>query len=279
MRFGMSGGPGSQDPGRINFENQTLRALLLRAFGVKSYQLLGPAWLDSERYDVKAKLPEGTTTAQFAVMLQNLLAERFQITLHKEQRDLPAYTITQGKYAAGKKGLTLKPSAPDDPNAPPPPVFKPGDRPPAMGPMKTGADGFLEMPLRRGSFNTVTGPGRAKAQAEAVAFSRLRDFLEQQFDRAVVDETGLEGKFDFTLIFEPNPNRPSPFPSSAPIRPMNAPPMGAPSADAATGQSTAEVLPTLANAVQEQLGLKLETKKVATEVIVIDKAEKTPIEN
>src|SRR5271169_6722433 len=68
MIIGRRGGPGTPDPGQINWTNATLKSLLTTAYDVRSYQVTGPAWLDSERYDIAAKVPEGSTQEQVNVM-------------------------------------------------------------------------------------------------------------------------------------------------------------------------------------------------------------------
>jgi len=72
----MRGGPDSSDPGQITYTNVTLANVLLRAYNIKAYQLSAADWLSTRRYDITARLPPGATPDQFAVMLQNLLAER-----------------------------------------------------------------------------------------------------------------------------------------------------------------------------------------------------------
>ena len=89
-----------------------MKNVLTNAYGVKGFQISGPGWLDSERYDIVAKLPRGATKAEFMVMLQNLLAERFKLTLHREKKDLPMYALV-----VGKNGPKLKESV-EDPAAP-----------------------------------------------------------------------------------------------------------------------------------------------------------------
>src|SRR3954451_10262547 len=93
FRIGMSGGPGTPDPGRINFENVSLKNVIMRAYNVKGYQISGPSWLDSERFDITAKVPAGATKEQFQLMLQNLLAERFKLQLHRESKQMPVYAL------------------------------------------------------------------------------------------------------------------------------------------------------------------------------------------
>src|SRR5450432_1081407 len=84
MMMGPSGGPGTKDPGRIRYPFMSLKNLLMNAYDVKSFQIVGPAWLDTERFDITAVMPPETTKEQFRVMLQNLLSERFKLTVHRE---------------------------------------------------------------------------------------------------------------------------------------------------------------------------------------------------
>src|ERR1039458_2467095 len=81
MFSGCSGGllPRSTDPGTLTCNNMPLRQLLVTAYGLKNYQVEGPAWLDTDGYDIVAKVPAGTTKEQFSLMLQSLLAERFKV--------------------------------------------------------------------------------------------------------------------------------------------------------------------------------------------------------
>src|SRR5262249_4874450 len=83
MRVGGTGGPGSKDPTRIQYENMSVTNLIVLAYDLKRYQYSGPSWLESERFDVTAKIPEGATREQFRVMMQNLLAERFKMVVHR----------------------------------------------------------------------------------------------------------------------------------------------------------------------------------------------------
>ena len=93
----MRGGPGSPDPGQITYSNVSLKQVLTNAYGIKSYQISGPKWLDSERFDIVAKIAMGSTKEQFQMMLQNLLAERFKLAVHHETKELPIYALVVGK--------------------------------------------------------------------------------------------------------------------------------------------------------------------------------------
>jgi len=81
----------------IRYGSFTLRLLLMRAYEVASYQIVGPSWLDAEYYDVEAIAPKGSTRSQMLTMFQNLLVERFQMKLHRETKDFHGYLLTIGK--------------------------------------------------------------------------------------------------------------------------------------------------------------------------------------
>src|ERR1017187_710288 len=99
MFRGCSGGllPRSTDSGTLTCNNMPLRQLLVTAYGLKNYQVEGPAWLDTDGYDIVAKVPAGTTKEQFSLMLQSLLAERFKVTVHRETRNMQVYVLSIGK--------------------------------------------------------------------------------------------------------------------------------------------------------------------------------------
>ena len=80
---GCRGGPGTTDPGTLTCTNTPLKQLLVKAYDLKNYQVEGPAWLDSDGFDIVAKIPAGTSKEQFNLMLQSLLAERFKVTVHQ----------------------------------------------------------------------------------------------------------------------------------------------------------------------------------------------------
>ena len=97
IRIGFSGGPGTSDPGRIELFGITLKTALTRAYGVKDHQVEGPGWIATERYDIVATIPPGTGEEPFRLMLQGLLADRFQMAVRRETRQIAVYAITVGK--------------------------------------------------------------------------------------------------------------------------------------------------------------------------------------
>jgi uncharacterized protein (TIGR03435 family) len=258
---GMRGGPGTPDPGQITYSNVNLHNVLMQAYDVKEFQISGPGWLATERYDITAKVPAGTTKEQFRLMLQNLLAERFKVSLHHETKELPMFALVVAKSGVKMKESPDAPPAPTEDGAPP--------RQPVMG-----KDGMPQMPPggMRGGMMMSMNAGRMRMQASAVQIGQLVNMLSNQLSRPVVDQTGLTGKYDYTLDFAPEPGQAH--------GPMGAP-MGGPGPAAGGGTTDAndQAGPNLVTAVQEQLGLKLEAKKGPVDLLVIDRAEKTPTEN
>jgi uncharacterized protein (TIGR03435 family) len=260
VRIMMRGGPGTSDPGQVTYQGRSLKDLISSAYRVKSFQVSGPGWLDTERFDIVAKVPEGTTKEQFSVMLQNLLVERFKLAVHRETKDFPLYELT-----IAKGGPKLKPST-EDPSA--------AAGPPPPGPPPLGKDGFPQLPAGRpGLMMNALPDGDRRVMAMVQPVSVLADMLSNLMDSPVIDKTGLTGKFDFTLEFVAEPEIgagplgavPAPQPNADPGQPAS---LGAPDEPAG-----------LFTAVQEQLGLKLERKKGPLDVWVVDRAEKVPAEN
>jgi uncharacterized protein (TIGR03435 family) len=161
--LGMRGGPGSSDPGQISFTSASLKTIIVSAYGVKRYQVSGPDWLEAGGYNIIAKLPPDTSREQVRLMLQNLLAERFKLTLHREKRELPVYTLV-----VAKNGPKIKASQAD--------------------------------PEAGGSWGAWNGNARWVAPNETMLdFADF--FLSPRLDRPVLDMTGLTGKYDVTLYW------------------------------------------------------------------------------
>jgi uncharacterized protein (TIGR03435 family) len=269
IMVGMRGGPGTPDPGQITYNNVTVKGVLTNAYGVKGFQISGPGWLDSERYDIVAKVPRGATKEQFMVMLQNLLTERFKLTLHREKKDLPMYALV-----VGKNGPKMKESVEDAA----PKGGGPADDPsPAPGKPALDRDGFPVLPpaaAGRTAVSLALMNGNVRMTASKQPMSGLAEDLSRQLDLPVVDMTGLTGKYDFTLYFSPEGLAGMRLPAGL------APPPGEgggemPAASTPDGQSS----PSLFAALQEQLGLRLEQRKGPVELLVIDHLERAPIEN
>jgi uncharacterized protein (TIGR03435 family) len=266
----MAGGPGSPDPGQLNYSNVTLKNVLMSAYNVKGYQINGPSWLDNERFDIVAKVPKGASKEEFRVMLQNLLAERFKLKLHRESKELPIYALVVGKNGIKMKESPKEDPAPDAagaPKTPPPGAFGEGE--PRI---RMGKDGMPQMPPGgpgRGGMMMMGNNGKMRMQANKQKVAQIAEMLGNQLGRPVVDQTGLTGDYDFALEYAMDDTMRGPG--------MMAPPPdgsggGAPPPSDSTG-------PSLMSALQEQLGLKLEAKKGPIDLLVIDALEKVPTEN
>jgi uncharacterized protein (TIGR03435 family) len=267
---GMRGGPGSNDPTRFTVSFTNFQGLLIYAYGLRYDQIAGPPWQTAEYYDITAKVPEGATKTQFQDMFQNLLLDRFNMTVHFEKRDFTAYELTVAKGGLKMKEFVPDPKAPEDrlPNGMPVyaplsfkdgfPVLAPGNSP-ALGGIDV--NGRMLYTARQRSIDDIAE--RVIESALALQNGQAPGSPGGQGVR-VVDKTGLTGKYDFHLQFaqaipslvEPNP------------------PPGADYLD-----SISEPAPDIAAAVQQQLGLTLTKGKVTVDVLVIDHAEKVPTDN
>jgi uncharacterized protein (TIGR03435 family) len=270
MRMGAQGGPGTSDPGQITYSNMSVKNLMVTAFGVKTYQVSGPTWMDTERFDIVAKVPKGSSKDDVKLMLQNLLAERFKLTLHREKKDLPMYALV-----VGKNGPKLKESPPDDPNATVDEAAAQQKEKQAMdNAMRTTVrDGGMPPPMPGGGPGTrmMMMPGRMRMMSTKQTMAQFAEALGNQMDRPVVDQTGLTKNYDITLEFAPEgmvgrgmPGMPPPPPPGDGGMPRDA---------------DSQAAPSLFTALQEQLGLKLEQKKGPVDLLVVDHLEKTPTEN
>src|SRR5207249_5172791 len=101
----------------VDYANVSLRDLIRRVYEVKEYQVSGPDWMKSARFDIVAKIPSDTPKEQVPLMLQTLLAERFKLAIHRETKDLPMYALVVGRNGPKMKESLKEPEI--DPNAPP----------------------------------------------------------------------------------------------------------------------------------------------------------------
>ena len=231
----------SQPGGRFTATNVTLQMLISTAYGtaqpLPAFQMVGgPAWIRSDRFDIVAKAPGDTPPGpnrQSSLMLRTLLKERFGLVVHSEARELPVYVLRMAR-ADRKPGPRLKPAAADCA------AIMAGGR---------GEPDRLPCGIRLTPGN-LAGGGSSMAQF-AFAISRF-------VNRPVLDQTELSGNYDFDLQWTPEQ-----MPAAAPPGPPGAPPL--PPIDP-NG-------PSVFTAVQEQLGLKLESTKGPVDVLVIDRAE------
>ncbi len=234
-------GPG----GGISVTNMTLKELIVIAYRIQPFQITnGPSWLDTAHYDIIAKPETAQKRSDMPVMLQALLADRFQLAFRRETKELPIYALVIArkdgklgpKLIEAKEGGCVMP----DPTKPPRPP-EPGKRPPL------GCGGMMM--------------GINRLNAVSIPLANLAQILSRTLGRTVTDKTGLTGKFDITLEWTPDESQALQLPPDAPKPPPSD----------ASGPSLFAALP-------EQLGLKLESQKGPVEIFVIERAEK-PSEN
>jgi uncharacterized protein (TIGR03435 family) len=199
--------------GVVTLANATLSDCLKFAYSLTTdSQIAGPDWINQKmvRFEVTGKAPPQTPDDQLRLMLQGLLKERFQMTVHTEQREMTHYELV-----VGKNGPKLKES-----------TVGPGE---------------------------ATGTARLDGiRSNRMQMNRLAALLSRMTRMPVLDKTGLTGFYQFDLRYA---NEVSKVPDEDPAG------------------------PSIFTAVQEQLGLKLESKKGPVEVLVIDSAERVPVEN
>jgi uncharacterized protein (TIGR03435 family) len=201
--------------------NISLAGMMKFAYGVHAKQLVnGPDWFDKDTYDLNG-VPDGEgqpSDKQWKTMMKKLMADRFGLTFHIEKRELAVFALTVGKD--GPKNMTA-----DADGGPLPSLFF------------QGTPGGIMLPVRNATMADFTGL-----------------FQEVVLDKPVVDQTGLKGRFDFTIKWAPAEGE---FGGHGP------PPGEVPDAP-----------PGLFTAIQEQIGLKLDTTRTMVEVMVIDHVEK-----
>lgn len=226
-------------PDGFSATNVSLKQLILLTWGINEDRISGaPSWIDHANYDIEAKVEgadvpamKNLTIDQRREMVRKLLADRFGLKVHDETKEMPVYALV-----VAKGGPKMKEA-------------KPGDTYPngMKGPDGKGGAGMM-------MFN-----GK-QVTAQGVPISNLTQFLSRQTGRTVVDKTGLNGKYDFTLDL---PARQGPMA-------MGKPPEGDPAgADPVSDDSG----PSIFTLVQDQLGLKLESTKAPLSIIVIDHVE------
>ena len=189
-RFTLNGGPGTSDPGRIGYTNITLRRILPIAYEVRDYQISGPDWLDVLRFDIAAKLPDGTTKEQFQSMLRNLLALRFGMIVHRESKELPIFALLVAKNGPKLKAVVAATGEPAEEQLA---TIRPAE----------GNDGFPRLSLPAPGLVIETRNGRARVTAREVPLTKFADLLSGQLGRPVVDMTDLNGNYSFVLYFAP----------------------------------------------------------------------------
>jgi uncharacterized protein (TIGR03435 family) len=240
-----------QPGGLFTATNASVRVLIagayLNEFPPKGELIFGgPAWIDSALFNIEARADGNPGNAQTNLMVQSLLEDRFKLVLHHETRQLPIYALVLAK--PGKIGPQLIQHSGE---------AKCTDAAAGKGLPQPAAG--EAMPAYCGGFFMNPRPGDLRETGNRITMDMLGQFLRQSLDRTIVDRTRLGGVYDFTLEFAPEIG-----PGSQPA--------------GATGASDPSAPPSIFTALQEQLGLKLESQKGPVDVLVIDHVE-LPSEN
>jgi uncharacterized protein (TIGR03435 family) len=273
---------------QAEYTHMSLKELIAAAYTVRQYQITGPAWLATDRFDIVAKLPDGASKDDAPKMLQALLAERFKLAAHRDTQEHPVLAL-----AVGKDGPKLKESTataePIDENAP----LKPGERqmdgPSGPIRMTTNADGSITMNMGAKGTMTVRVDGQAQTmhlESSMVTMAGFADMLTMHTHiaggggRQVVDMTGLKGNYQVALeisLAEVMAMAQAAHREAGISSPM--PPAGGGGENNSPASAASEPIGgSSVFASVQKLGLKLEKRKAAVEQIVIDHVER-PSEN
>jgi uncharacterized protein (TIGR03435 family) len=226
--------------GRLDFSNVSLKDIVAQAYKLPRNQVKAPDWMDGERFDITAKIPEGVVAKeQVPAMLQALLAERFKLKVHRETKEETVYALV-----VAKGGPKLK-KAED------------------AGAVKLGSDG-KPRPAGPGIVNmSMSGSTTVHVEMRGATMTSLAEFLSNQLRRPVVDETAITGNYDIDL--------------DASVMDQ---PGGTASGPNEAGPPPPPQVPSMAlGAAIQKLGLKLEPRKGRAEYLIVDSAAKAPAEN
>jgi uncharacterized protein (TIGR03435 family) len=234
----------------------TLKDYIGVAYRLKLYQISGPDWIGTDRFDVAATLPEGTLPAQVPSMMETLLEERFQLKVHREKKEFPIYALE-----TAKGGLKMT-------EAPPSPELEKAD--PRAPQEFTGGGSNQGVSINLGSGSSVSFSNN-KFEAKGLTMASLAGTLERFLDRPIVDMTDLKGRYDFSIDVTADDYR-AMLIRSAVVAGVVLPPDVLRFLDSAS--SPESLFDGLA-----KLGLKLEPRRAPLDVLVIDGALRTPTEN
>ncbi len=255
-RVRRAGGPGTSDPGRIHCPLVSLKGLLDQAWEGSYSEIRGADWLDTQVVSVDATMPPETTKEHFQEMLRNLITDRFQLQYHIETKEIPRYTLVVARNGPKMKQSAAVPDAQDEA------AYNEMKRNRSIGPRQTGPDGF-DLPPRgmTGTGFAAIAGNRARIMSQRVTMEGFAHALETVLKAPVADATGLTGRYDFNVTYSGGLGSDGPYASS----------LGVPEAQ--------DPLPDIFSVLESQLGLKLESRKVPVEVMVVDHMEKTPTGN
>jgi uncharacterized protein (TIGR03435 family) len=234
------------DAGRIDYQNVTLKGLIMRAYGVKDYQITGPDWLDSNGYDIVATIPHNATGAELPRMLQTLLAERFKLSLRHETRELPVYALV-----VRKNGPKLQPAEREEGFSM---RMSPKGRHIEGKSRIAGLCDFLSRTLDRPVVDMTGLNG---------VYDMTLDWTPDESERAGMTKMAMEAVFS----------------SVAGGAPLAVTGKGSGAGKGSENMPDNTDGATLFTALQERLGLKLEQRKSPADFLIVDRVERMPVEN
>jgi uncharacterized protein (TIGR03435 family) len=232
-------GPQGYSPGRFRETNRSLESWVFQAFKLKQgFEIENPRWMESTYFTINATLPEGATKADVPIMLRHMLEDRFGLKYHHETKQMAGYELVVAK--SGPKFAKSAGPAPD-----PSKVKGPGFE------MKNGVMQFSKDAGNASGCGPLPG---CYFHGHYRTMKALVTDLARALQMPVMDATGLEGGYDYNLIYTPE--------------------NGAFRGDEPLAQ------PLLRDALREQLGLELRSAKdVPVNVVIIDSANKKPTDN
>lgn len=203
------------NPGTVSLRNVSLKTAIRWAYHVMDYQITGPDWIGSERYDIAAKAATAASEDQLRLMMQTVLTERFKLAFHRQTKELPAYLLT-----VAKGGIKFQ---------------------------ESNVEGEPQMNADK---------GRLSVEIKGMTAEKFVEALSNVLRAPVINNTGLTGKYDGKVDISKYLGD-MPKEGSGPFDP------------------TAMII----TGLHEELGLKLESKKMPLDLLIVDHAEKVPVEN
>ena len=218
MGFGMAGAGGNIQvaAASLTMRNVTLKNAIRWAYHITEYQVSGPEWLDSARFNINAKSGGAATEEQLQLMLQTLLADRFKLAVHQQTKEFQVFVL-----APGKNGAKLQESKSE------------------------------------GESEIVPQPNSMTVTIQRAGVSQMIEMMTPLLGAPVIDETGLKGRYDITANLAKYAGEMQPGAGGAPPDPLSL----------------------ISSALEGELGLKLERRKMPLEQLVVDHIEKAPTEN
>ena len=231
------------------YQNVSLKSMLYYAYGAQGDRVIGPDWIGADKFDVLATIPPGTNKNEFTLMLRNLLADRFNLVLHTESKEVKGYRLV-----LGRGGAKLSVADPAE-------LVSPRSDHLNIG---ISADGYPVLDRPGIIYPFVKGySGKAiHLIVKAQTLDSVAKMLDGFVHAPVLNETRLDGVYSFALNFAVE--RAAPLPSASqrepPLDPDDNP------------------FPNIASAIQ-QLGLRFESSRNRIDVYVVDRANRTPSAN